>query len=541
MDNEVLTLWDAPIYGEKIFFDVFNCLQKEKKINSILYLYCEQNFTDNDFRQCCDPKKPDTTNSTDHNTKERIQYLEEYFKNSSVTFKSLKISNRAIPEGEADNIPKIQNAIVDYVFPELLNLNPSSLHITLASGTREMIFAWISLYATSRLTRAFGNEVYLWHFSDDRTKRDDKFKKLYQLDVPKNQFIEAIELSEYENTDNKTVELDIDNDIRRNCIINAPMLLLGERGIGKSTIVETTIYSEKLKQGLIKNYGENKNIQTIVCGQLENDIVDSELFGHKKGAYTGAMHDKTGAIEASDGGILFLDEIQDLPKATQRKLLRVLQTHKFSRLGEPDKEKESNFQLVCASNKSLSELQEKLDADFFDRIAVFITKLPPLRELPSPKIEELWKNRWNHCRRNKYILPEKPDDFELVKDTLISSGMYGNIRDIEQLIAYIARDVYQGTPKKSENARKTAYIETLAKWKQNYNEKYSDRKIINENFSKDLLEKEKWEGMNKMFKKWLAEESEKIFGSQINAAKTMECEPKTLRNAKSSDLSITTT
>lgn len=532
MDNEVLTLWDAPIYGEKIFFNVFRCLQKEKKINNILYLYCEHNFADNNFRQLCDPEKADTTNSTDHNTRERVQYLAEYFKNSSVTFKSLMIPNKAIPEGEADSIPKIQNAIVDYVFPELLNLNPSSLHITLASGTREMIFAWISLYATSKLTRAFGSEVYLWHFSDDRTKNKDKNRKLYQLDVPKNKYIDAIELSEYKNTDNKTIELDIDNDIRRNCLINAPMLLLGERGIGKSTIVETTIYSEKLKHGLLRVYGENKNIQTIVCGQLEKDIVDSELFGHKKGAYTGAMYDKIGAIEASDGGILFLDEIQDLPKATQRKLLRVLQTHKFSRLGEPDKEKESNFQLVCASNKTLSELREKLDDDFFDRIAVFVTKLPPLRELPNSKIEELWKNRWHHCRTNKYILPEKPDDFDLVKNTLIESEMYGNIRDVEQLIAYIARDVYQGTTKKSENAKKAAYIETLKKWKKDYDEKYGKKISSSPDLSKKLLEEEKWEGMNKIFKKWLAEQSEEIFGSQINAAKMMDCETKTLRNAK---------
>ena len=230
MDNEVLTLWDAPIYGEKIFFNVFRCLQKEKKINNILYLYCEHNFADNDFRQLCDPQNTDSTNATDHNTKERVRYLEEYFKNSSVTFKSLMISNKAIPEGEADNISKIQNAIENDVFPELLNLNPSSLNITLASGTREMIFAWISLYATSKLTRVFGKEVHLWHFSDDRTKNKDKNKKLYELDVPKNKYIEAIELSEYENTENKTVELDIDNDIRSICLINAPMLLLGERG-----------------------------------------------------------------------------------------------------------------------------------------------------------------------------------------------------------------------------------------------------------------------------------------------------------------------
>ena len=524
MNKHVLVLWDAPVMGEGIFFKVFNCLREEIKISEILFLYCEQNLNNDGLRQL-----EEKNDGKSYNTKERLADIAHYFKDSSIYFHPLIIPDKAIPIGKADDIPTIQKAIEKYVFPALIKINPDSLHITLASGTREMIFSWISLYSTSKLTRAFGNNVTLWHFSDDMTKSEHKYEKLYKLNVPTNPYINAIELDAYKNQEIEPIELEVDSTIKRNCLFNTPILLLGERGIGKSTLVETTIFTEKLKQGLINN----KRIQTVVCGQLDNELADDTLFGHVKGAYTGAEKDSIGAVQQANGGILFLDEIQDLPRQSQRKLLRVLQEHKFHRQGELEKETESNFQLVCASNLPLSEVQNKLDPDFFDRIAVFVTTLTPLRKLPESKLEELWENRWLHCSK-KYKLPDIPDSFNLVKDTLIASEMYGNIRDVEQLIAYIARDVYQGIPSKSENAKREAYDSVLKKWKKDYEEKYASKINISSDFSRILLEKEKWDGMNKLFKKWLAEQSEEIFGSQINAAKAMDCETKTLRNAKAS-------
>ena len=110
--------------------------------------------------------------------------------------------------------------------------------------------------------------------------------------------------------------------------------------------------------------------------------------------------------------------------------------------------------------------------------------------------------------------------------------MYGNIRDIEQLIAYIARDVYQGVQTKTERAKTELYEDVLFEWKKDYTEKYTNRIEAMVDNSKSLLEKENWEGINKLFKKWLAEQAEQIFGSQTKAAKAMKCESKTLRNAK---------
>lgn len=522
MKNIVFICWDAPQKGKNIIIKTINALKTQNiAINTVLCLAFEHNFNDEEYK--------DNTNK--QNTKERLDNLEKYYESSSIKFEKFIISEKFLATGEADNIPKITNAIKEAVFPKLINYNPIELHIGLETGTKEMIFSWISLYSSSELESVFGENIFLWHFSDDRIKKQ---KNIFcKLDVPKNPFIKEIELSKFYDKDFQPIELDINNEIKRNCLVNAPMLILGERGIGKSTIVETTIYAEKKRLGLIEDKSNKKNIQTILCGQLSNDLVDDELFGHAKGSFTGATNDKAGAIELANKGILFLDEIQDLPAETQRKLLRVLQKHTFCRLGEPENERFSDFQLVCASNKTLKELQEKLHPDFFDRIAVFVTKLIPLREMPEEKLKELWINRWNDKCKNGFVLPNDADDFLFVKDVLLNSKLHGNIRDIEQLIAYIARDVYAGTKTKSNVAKENAYKKVLAQWQKDYSEKYANLlKEEQTQLTKELLEQEKWSGINKLFKKWLAEEAEKVFGSQKQAASAMDCEPKTFRNAK---------
>lgn len=522
-ENNVFVCWDPILNGAEIIDKTINAVKREGvRISTILFLICQHNFEDEKFKD-----------NTGRNTKERLTALKvKYEKEQSIRFVDLNIPNKNIPWGKADDITIIEKAIEECVFRKLLELKPTSIHISLTSGTKEMIFAWISLTATSKLERIFGGNIKLWHFSDDRAKKEDKNIKVYELVVPKNPYIEAIELAIHNNKIIKPVDLDLNKEIEKNCLVNKPMLLLGERGIGKSTIVETTIYEAKRNIGLIKETGKDKkNIQTVICGQLDNDLVNDELFGHIQGAFTNARKERKGAIELADGGILFLDEIHDLPHNTQRKLLRVLQNHKFYKIGDTENEINSDFQLVCASNLPLRELQKRLFPDFFDRISTFITKLTPLRELPVDKIKELWINRWADCWNNKYIIPEKPDKFELVKDTLIRSKMFGNIRDIEQLIAYIARDVYGGNINKSDYAKEEAYKKMLARWEADYNEKHSYEESYN-TISKEQLEQEGWSGINKQFKKWLAGQAEDVFGSQINASKAMKCQPKTLRNAK---------
>ena len=538
----VYMCWDAPKYGKNMLFvplqrlkDGKNNHNKRIDITTILYLYVEKTLDYDRYKNTFHDENSHGLKWGDGlTTRERIEILKQECSENGKEFKPLCIKEKDLPYDDSNNIIKLQAAIEKIVFPELAKLNPKELHIGLVSGTREMIYTWISLFATSKLTRCVGDIVALWRFSTKMQDDPNQYERLFDLEIDKNPYIDAIELKAHENkTIDSTVELEGTDLVKNNCLLNAPMLLMGERGIGKSTIVETIILPEKQRRGLVD---KQKGVQTVICGQLDGNLAESELFGHIKGAFTDADKDKAGAIELANGGILFLDEIQDLPRPTQRKLLRVLQTNKFNRIGDPGKakEKESHFQLVCASNRPYQELKEKLDPDFFDRIAVFVTKIKPLRELNIETIKKIWENRWKYCRsrnKNAFILPEEPDDFSLVKDILLASKMNGNIRDIEQLIFYIARDVYNGTDVISENNKKLNYKTALKNWQDDYNEKYAsqDNPTIN---IPELLEQEKWDGMNKLLRKWLAEQSIQAFGTLKKAAVKMDCEPKTLTNAR---------
>ncbi len=230
--------------------------------------------------------------------------------------------------------------------------------------------------------------------------------------------------------------------------MNAPLLLLGERGTGKNTLVEK-IFSWKQEIGLIPSCAtlENNKVE-VVCGSLTDNLQKSELFGHKKGAFTGAIDNKKGYLEKANGGLLYLDEIQDLSKSTQRLLIEAIRRGKFYNVGE--ELKEVSFQLVCASNKPLEELLQKLDFDFYDRISTFQYELMPLRKILEEKysLEEIWKCCWNNYKRDKdkvdmkNSFPQEPIDYDKVKHAIEHSPLRGNYRDINKLISYIDLLIY---------------------------------------------------------------------------------------------------
>ena len=207
-------------------------------------------------------------------------------------------------------------------------------------------------------------------------------------------------------------------ELKRNLVVNAPLLLLGERGTGKTTVIEKVVYPTLVDNGILKTDDGKPNIQSVQCGSLSKDFAEAALFGYVKGAFTGANpNGEDGFLKAADGGILFLDEVQDLERSVQRKILETLRTKEFLKKGEYDssKKQKSDFFLVCASNKSFDEVQAALDADFFDRIVTFYTELPPLRECKEKekKLKELWNARWKDLK-NDWRLPEEADPFELV-------------------------------------------------------------------------------------------------------------------------------
>ena len=204
---------------------------------------------------------------------------------------------------------------------------------------------------------------------------------------------------------------------------NATVLLRGESGTGKELIASAIHYNSlRSKKPFIK----------VNCAALPETLIESELFGYEKGAFTGATTRKKGRFELADGGTLFLDEIGDLPPLTQIKLLRVLQEREFERLGGTETVK-ANVRLITATNKNLEEAMAEgtFREDLYYRLNVFTIFLPPLRERKSDilLLAETFVEKYarEHVKEIKRISTPAID--------MLSSYHYpGNVRELENVI-----------------------------------------------------------------------------------------------------------
>lgn len=155
-------------------------------------------------------------------------------------------------------------------------------------------------------------------------------------------------------------------------LTDAAVLLTGETGTGKE------VFASAIHEGSDR---KKNSFVAINCSAFSKEILESELFGHKQGAFTGAVKDKKGLIEEANGGTLFLDEIGEMPIELQAKLLRVLETREFIKMGET-KVSKSDFRLIAATNRDLVDeiKQGNFREDLYFRLNVFEITLPPLRE-----------------------------------------------------------------------------------------------------------------------------------------------------------------
>jgi DNA-binding NtrC family response regulator len=203
----------------------------------------------------------------------------------------------------------------------------------------------------------------------------------------------------------------------------ANILIQGENGTGKELIANAIHYnSKRLKGPFIK----------INCAAIPKDLIESELFGYKKGAFTGAMADKEGLFEMAEGGSLLLDEIGEMPPYLQTKLLRVLQEREYRPIGS-DRIVHVDFRLVCATNIDLDmALREgKLREDLYFRINTITLRVPPLRErtedIPLLCDHFLEKFRQRYQKNVKTIAPA-------AYHLLIRNRWPGNVRELENAI-----------------------------------------------------------------------------------------------------------
>jgi DNA-binding NtrC family response regulator len=203
----------------------------------------------------------------------------------------------------------------------------------------------------------------------------------------------------------------------------ANILIQGENGTGKELIANAIHYNSKRSKGpFIK----------INCAAIPKDLIESELFGYKKGAFTGATMDKEGLFEMAEGGSLLLDEIGEMPPYLQTKLLRVLQEREYRPIGS-DRIVRVDFRLICATNIDLdAALRDgKLREDLYFRINTITLRVPPLRErtedIPLLCEHFLEKYRQRHQRGVKTIAPA-------AYHVLIRHRWPGNVRELENVI-----------------------------------------------------------------------------------------------------------
>ena len=217
--------------------------------------------------------------------------------------------------------------------------------------------------------------------------------------------------------------------IERVAASNANVMLMGESGVGKEVVASAIHNASKVAGPLIATN----------CGGLSKELISSELFGHEKGAFTGAVAQKAGVFERAQGGTLFLDEVTEMPLDMQPNLLRVLETKKIIRVGG-SKEIAVDCRVVSATNRSMQNIAEQniLREDIYFRLAVFPIEIPPLRERSEdiPLLAKAFLANLNEENNTDYRLT----DAQLQR--LASFDWPGNVRELRHTIhrAYIMSD-----------------------------------------------------------------------------------------------------
>jgi DNA-binding NtrC family response regulator len=206
---------------------------------------------------------------------------------------------------------------------------------------------------------------------------------------------------------------------------NSTVLILGETGTGKE-LVARALHEASLRA--------DKPFVPINCGALPETLIESELFGHRKGAFTGADEQRVGLFEVAHGGSIFLDEIGELPKSLQAKLLRVLESGEIRRIGD-NESRRIDVRVICATHRNLVEMVEEGDfrEDLMYRINTFEIHLPPLR-MRMDDISELAEHLYRRFRPGQ--LPHGPLFAPETLHRLRAHAWPGNVRELANVIEH---------------------------------------------------------------------------------------------------------
>lgn len=233
-------------------------------------------------------------------------------------------------------------------------------------------------------------------------------------------------------TANSTVSLKRDGIVGNSACLNECLDLVAQAAISDSSVLitgETGTGKELFARAVHQNSSRSKrNFVVVDCAALPENLIESMLFGHEKGAFTNADQAREGLISQADGGVLFLDEIGEMPLSLQKVFLRVLQEHRYRPVGS-NRELESDFRLVAATNRNLDEMVKcgRFRSDLLFRISTFVIELPSFRERP----EDIYDLARYHTDRicEHYGTPTKQFSPDFLK-MLAAYSWPGNVREL---------------------------------------------------------------------------------------------------------------
>lgn len=224
--------------------------------------------------------------------------------------------------------------------------------------------------------------------------------------------------------------LEVLEQVSRLAMLDKPVLVTGERGTGKELIARRLHYLSPRWQG---------PFVSLNCAALNESLLDSELFGHEAGAFTGAQKRHLGRFERADDGTLFLDELATAPMLVQEKLLRVIEYGQLERVGG-SQPLQVSVRLVCATNDDLPQLarEGKFRADLLDRLAFDVVHLPPLRERRSDIL--VMAQHFAIQMSRELGMPLFPGFTAAAEQTLLAWQWPGNVRELKNVVE---RSVYR--------------------------------------------------------------------------------------------------
>jgi two-component system, NtrC family, response regulator PilR len=265
-----------------------------------------------------------------------------------------------------------------------------------------------------------------WETNDEIILRVAKARERQELKARNWYLTQEVEYKyEFNNLIGSTPSMQkLFNLVKKVAPTDSTVLITGESGTGKE-IIAKSIHYHSLRR--------DKPFVSINCGGIPESLLESELFGHEKGSFTGAVTQKKGLIETAEGGTFFLDEVAELSPALQVKLLRVLQEKEYKRVGGLENLK-VDIRLLAATNKDLTEAVKlkMFREDLYFRLNVIPIHLPPLRDRKEdiPKLIDRFLMERNKKRGNKKSIKLAPSTVEV----LLHYSWPGNIRELENLI-----------------------------------------------------------------------------------------------------------